>query len=222
MADINRYFGGISRGKADVDEVVTREPPPVGETRFTVREDIEPRIDAMFQTPGYPHDDLYALDIIEGALSGRSGRLYRRLVDKEGLCTNAGASNVSRPHNGYFHVYAVLKSGADPAKVEAIIREEIGKLAAEAPTDREIARVSNGIRMSFAEGLTSLEGISDRLAGFERLGSWRDMFEYPQKIASVGKGSIPAVAGAYLKPDMATWGFIVPKSKDPAKGKKNK
>lgn len=222
MGDIGKYFGGIPKSKIETEEVVTREPPAAGATRFTVREDIEPRIDVLFQTPGYPHGDLYALDIIEGALSGRSGRLYRRLVDKEQLCTNAGASNVQRPHNGYFHIYASLKNDADPAKVEAIIREEIGLLAREAPTDREIARVSNSIRMSLAEGLKSLEGISDRLAGFERLGSWRDLFEYPQKIASVEKGAIPAAAAEYLKPDMATWGFIVPKDKDVAKGKGKK
>ncbi|MCL2218752.1 MAG: insulinase family protein [Chitinispirillia bacterium] len=219
MEDVNRYFGGIPRAKVEQDPVVTREPPAIGETRFTVREDVEPRVDVLFQAPGYPHDDLYALDIIEGVLSGRSGRLYTRLVDKEQLCTGAGASNWVRQHNGYFHIYASLKKGTDPARVEKIIREEIEKLTKEAPTDREIARVSNSIRMSFASGLKSLEGISDQIAGHERLGSWRDMFEYPDKIAAVAKKSIPGIAAAYLKPDVATWGFIVPKTTE-VKGKK--
>jgi len=211
---IKKYFGGIPRAAVEREEVVTREPPPIGATRFTVREDVEPRIDVMFHTPGYPNSDLYALDIIEGVLSDRSGRLYRRLVDREQLCTDAGASNAFRPQDGYFHIYANLKKEADPARVEAVILEEIDKLVKEAPADREITRVSNGIRMSFAEGLKSLEGISDRLAWYERLGSWKDLMEYPEKIAAVDKASIPAIAAAYLKPELATWGFILPKAKD--------
>ncbi|MCL2182322.1 MAG: insulinase family protein [Chitinispirillia bacterium] len=219
MGDVEKYFGGIPRAAVLPDPVVTREPPAIGETRFTVREDIEPRVDVMFQVPGYPHDDLYALDVIEGVLSDRSGRLYKRLVDKEQLCTGAGATNAFRVHNGYFHIYASLKKGSDPVRVEKIILEEIDKLTKEIPAEREITRVSNGIRMAFASGLKSLEGISDHIAAYERLGSWKIMFEYPEKIAAVDKNSIPGVAAAYLKPELATWGFIVPKTAE-AKGKK--
>jgi predicted Zn-dependent peptidase len=212
MRDLNRYFGGIPRAAAARDEVVTRDPRAAGCTRFTMREDVEPRVDVIFQIPGYPHNDLYALDIIEGVLSGRSGRLYKRLVDQERLCTNAGASNSFRPHNGSFHIFATLKNDTDPARVEAIIREEIDKLIKEAPVDVEITRVSNSIRMSLAEGLKSLEGISDRLAWFERLGSWQDLFDYPRRIAEVERETIPKIAAEYLTPDLATWGFIVPKN----------
>jgi predicted Zn-dependent peptidase len=215
MSDIDAYFGGIKRAAYRRREVVTREPAAFGGTRFTVAEDVEPRIDVLFQTPGYPDTGLYQLDVVEGILSDRSGRLYKRLVDKEQLCTDAGASNYVRLHNGYFHIYASLKKDTDPARVEEIIKDEIGKLVKKAPADREMARVVNGMRMSFATGLKSLEGISDRLAGFERLGSWRDMFDYQEKVASVKAASIPEAVGTYLKPDLATWGFIVPKKKNP-------
>jgi predicted Zn-dependent peptidase len=211
MTDIESYFGGIKRSARKRREVVTREPAAFGDTRFTVAEDVEPRLDVLFQTPGYPHDDLYRLDVVEGILSDRSGRLYKRLVDKEQLCTDAGASNNVRLHNGYFHIYASLKKETDPARVEAIIREELENLKKEKPADREMARVVNGMRMSFATGLKSLEGISDRLAGFHRLGLWQAMFYYPERVASVKAESIPEAVGTYLKPDLATWGFIVPK-----------
>jgi predicted Zn-dependent peptidase len=214
MEDINKYFGQIPKSKITVDEVTVREPAPIGATRFTVQEDIEPRIDLLFHTPGYPNSDLYALEIIEGVLSGRSGRLYKRLVVEEQLCTDVGASNSFKPHDGSFHIYAQLKSESDPVKVEKIIMEEIEKIVTAAPSEREITRITNEIRMSFAEGLKSLEKLSDRLARFERLGSWRDLLEYPDKILSVDKESVPATAAKYLKPQLGTWGFIVPKSQD--------
>ncbi len=210
LEDIKRYFGSIPRAKTPKQEVVTREPEPIGVTRFVVHEDGEPRLDMIFHVPGYPHDDLYKLDIIEGIFSGRSGRLYRRLVDKDGLCTDAGAASNVRLHNGEFHIWAELKNETDPSKVEAIIREELRKVATKRPTGKEIMRITNEIRMSFVSGLKSLEGLSDRLAWFERLRSWKDLLSYPSKIAAVKPEEIPDVVARYLDPEVATIGMLLP------------
>jgi len=212
LSDIKRYFGHIPPAKEPKVEVVTREPTPIGENRFTVRDEVEPRIDMMFHTPGFPHKDLYRLDILEGIFSGRSGRLYKRLVDEEGLCTKAGASNPYRLHDGYFHIWAELRQDADPAKVEQILREEIAKAAKSPPTSNEMLRITNEIRMSFVTGLKSLEGLSDRLAWFERLRSWKDMLEYPEKISAVKAKEIPAITERYLNPDLMTIGRLLPKN----------
>ena len=65
--------------------------------------------------------------------------------------------------------------------------------------------------MSFVSGLKSLEGLSDRLAWFERLRSWKDLMSYPDMIAAVKPDDIPAVAARYLDPDLATIGLLLPK-----------
>jgi predicted Zn-dependent peptidase len=209
--DINRYFGAIPRAAGTPDEIVTREPEPSGETRFTMRDNAAPRIDMMFHTPGYPDSALFKLDIVEGFFSGRSGRLYRRLVDREGLCTNAGASNNPRLRDSYFQVWAELKDNADPSHVERIIREEIAKAAAEPPTGVEMRRIKNEIRMGFVTELKSLEGLSDRLAWFERLGNWRDILSYPDRIAGVKPDEIPAAVKRYCDPGRMTIGLLLPK-----------
>jgi predicted Zn-dependent peptidase len=167
----------------------------------------------LFHIPGYPDEALYELDIIEGIFSGRSGRLYRRLVDKEGLCTDAGAGSNIRLHNGDFQIWAELKNDTDPARVEAIIREELLRISSKRPSEKEIMRISNEIRMSFISDLKSLEGLSDQLAWFERLRSWKDLLAYPEKIAAVKPDNIPKVAARYLNPDLATIGQLLPKKK---------
>ncbi len=210
ISDIKRYFGSIPRSKNTKTEVVTREPQPVGVTRFTVHDNVAPRIDLMFHTPGYPHDDLYKIDILEGIFSGRSGRLYRRLVDKEKLCIDVGAGNSFRLHDGYFQIWAELKSDADPQKVEQIILEEIQKLNSNPPTANEMLRITNQIRMSFTSGLKSLEGLSDRLAWFERLNSWKDLFSYPDKISKVKPEEVSAIVGKYINPQLMTVGQLLP------------
>jgi predicted Zn-dependent peptidase len=210
MRDIERYFGDIPPADPPKEPVVTREPPAIGTTRFTVHDEAEPRIDILFQTPGYPDDDLYRLDVLEGVLNGRSGRLYKRLVLDEDLCTDAGAGNAVRLHNGYFHVWATVKNGSDPDTVEKILFEELNRLAQQPPTPREIERIKNNIRMSFASGLSSLEGLSDRLAWFERLRNWRDLFTYPEQIEAVVPDSVPPTAAEYFRADRATIGALLP------------
>jgi predicted Zn-dependent peptidase len=217
LNDIKRYFASIPRSKNSKPEVVTREPEPIGVTRFTVHDNAAPRTDLMFHIPGYPHDDLYKIDIIEGIFSGRSGRLYRRLVDKEKLCINVGASNSFRLHNGYFHIWAELKSDADPLKVEQIIVEEIKKLSSNPPTANEMLRITNQIKMSFTSGLKSLEGLSDRLAWFERLNSWKDLLSYPEKIAKVKPEEVSAIVSKYINPQLMTVGQLLPIKTDKTK-----
>ncbi|MBD3239940.1 MAG: insulinase family protein [Chitinivibrionales bacterium] len=214
MKSIQRYFGHIPPASKPKQEVVTREPAPIGQTRFVVHDEAEPRIDIFFHTPGYPHDDLYRLDIAEGVLNGRSGRLYKRLVLDEQLCTDAGAGNSFRLHDGYFHVWATLNGDASPDTVERILFEELEKLAAAPPSEREMLRIKNTIKMSFVSGLTSLEGLSDRLAWFERLGGWRDLLDYPNRINAVEPSSVPDAAGQYFERRHATIGWLLPPSSE--------
>jgi predicted Zn-dependent peptidase len=209
--EVERYFGTIPRSKEPKEEVVTREPAPIGETRFTVYDDASPRIDMMFHLPGYPDNVLYKMDVIEAIFSGRSGRLYHRLVDEEGLCINTGADNNIKLNDSYFEIWAELKNDADPAKVEKIIREEIARAASEPPTLTEMLRIKNEIRMSFITDLKSLEGLSDRLAWFERLGSWKNMLTYSDRIAEVKRDEIPQAVKQYLDPSKMTIGILLQK-----------
>ena len=103
-------------------------------------------------------------------------------------------------------MWAELKNDADPEKVEQIILEELRKIANEKPSGKEMMRITNGIRMSFVSGLKSLEGISDRLAYFERLRSWKDLLTYPEKIAVLKPDEIPAAAKKWLDPEKMTIG----------------
>jgi predicted Zn-dependent peptidase len=210
MSNIRRYFGSIPRAIEPKPEVVSREPQPIGETRFTVRDKAEPRIDIMFHTPGYPDSDLFALEVVEGILSGRSGRLYSRLITKDNLCVDAGASHAVRLQNGYFQVWAVLKKNSDPALVEKVMTEEIENLTKAPPSPREMQRIKNEIRMSFMSNLKSLEGLSDQLAWFQRLGDWRGLLKYPEKIIAVKAESIPGLVKKYFNPDTKVIGLLLP------------
>jgi predicted Zn-dependent peptidase len=65
--------------------------------------------------------------------------------------------------------------------------------------------------MSFVWNLKSLEGLSDRLAWFERLGSWKSLLAYPDKIAAVRPENIPAIVTKYFDFEKATIGLLLEK-----------
>src|SRR5690606_19855786 len=118
-----RYFGSIPRGE-DFPPVVTEEPPPAGEKRLVVRRgDAPPRLDLLFHTPGFPHDDLAALDVLEGVLAGKSGRLHKKLVADLKLAVSVSAGNSVDKYSSSFHVAVNLDGRPDIARVEAAVWE---------------------------------------------------------------------------------------------------
>ncbi|MCL1945695.1 MAG: insulinase family protein [Chitinivibrionia bacterium] len=204
----NKYFAQIKNPKTEVDFVKTREPKPIGEKRFIVREkNAEPQIDIWFHTSGYPDSSLFALEIIENMLSGNSGILYKRLVEEEKLCTSVGAANFWRHHNGKFAIYAVLKKDISHEKVEKIILEEIEKLTKEEPKSDELLRVKNTLKRQHLEKFKNLEGFSDELAFFAKFGDWRGLFEYQDKIIEIK--STANIVKKYLDPNFRTVGWLV-------------
>lgn len=209
LKKIKSYFNKIPRANKPKDVVVTKEPAAIGETRFTVYDNAQQRIDIMFQVPGFPHNDLYALDVIEGILSGRSGRLYNRIVKEDGLGTGAGASCSYKFDTGYFHVWASIKNGSDPKKVEEAIFDELNKLKHKKPSINEMERVKNSIQMHFVKQLKSLEGLSDQLAFFEIYGSWKDMYDYPGHISAIKAENIPKIAESYFNEEIRTTGLLL-------------
>ncbi len=209
---VEKYFGHLNNPKKSIPSMVTREPAPLGEVRFKVYADAQPRIDIMYHTPGFGDKDLYALDVVESMLSGKSGRLYKRLVEEEKLCLAAGAGSAWKINDGYFHLYATLKAGTDPKKVEAIILEEIEKLASEEPKEEELQKVLNGIQYYFVSQLQNLEKVSDQLIFFEKLGDWKNIYKYEDWIGSVDKTS--DVVKKYLNPKYRTVGTLLKREGD--------
>ncbi len=202
-----QYFAEIEQPNTPIPPVVTREPDPIGHSRFVHISTGEPRLDMMFHTPGYPDTALYALDVVENLFSGTSGRLYKRLVTEEQLCTGVGAGNAWQQHDGYFIISANMKSGTNPDDVEAIILEEIERASNEEPSEDELLRIKNQLQFRFLAGLQSLEGISDQLAFFAKLGDWNKMFSYADDITAVD--STTWAVRQYLDPSYRSVGIMI-------------
>jgi len=87
-------------------------------------------------SPGDADLDL-AADILA---NGKTSRLYRRLVFEERIATDVSATQNSREVAGFVQVAATAAPGHSLAEIDAIIDEEIQKLATDGPTEDEVER----------------------------------------------------------------------------------
>ena len=141
LALAETYFGELPAGPA-VDSVRPETPPLASETRLCLEDRVElPRLYlawltmAMF-SPGDADLDL-AADILA---NGKTSRLYRRLVFEERIATDVSAAQNSREIAGFVQVAATAAPGHSLAQIEAIIAEEIEKMAKDGPTEDEVER----------------------------------------------------------------------------------
>lgn len=209
IAQVKRYFGPIPRGQ-EFPPVVTAEPEQVGEKRLSARKnDAEPRVDMLFHTPGFPHEDLFALDILEGVLSGKSGRLYRRLVREKKTALGTSAGNGLEKYASSFYIGADIPAGMDPQKVEKGIWEVLRELAEKPISARELERVKNNVLAARMRKLTDMENLATELAYWEARGGWRHLDDFPENVMKVTPAQVQAVAARYFKPHLATVGTIV-------------
>ena len=74
---LERYFGRLPRGKTEPPEVVTTEPPQLGEKRFNAEAETSPTVRVWWHAVPFVHKDRTVVDLVSDLLSGRTGRLYK-------------------------------------------------------------------------------------------------------------------------------------------------
>jgi zinc protease len=158
-----RYFGDIPAGSP-----VARQQPwitPLTESTRGVQHDhvAQARIMRTWVVPQLGTDDAIQLDLASTVLGGnKTSRLYQRLVYQDKLADNVSADISPFALASQFQIRADVKQGVDPAKVEAVIAEELQKFLATGPTQDELDRAKIGNRASFVRGLEKVGGFGGK------------------------------------------------------------
>jgi zinc protease len=169
VAWVNRYFGGIPRGPA-VPPPPTLPAVSVPRDTFLVLEDkvTLPRLYETWHSVKLYHPDDAVLDVLADVLAGdKNSRLYKRLVFDMQVAQDVNAFQASLRRDGFFQITVTPKPGQTPARMAALVAEEIGKIAREGVTPRELARSLNSRRASFLDQLASVLGKADQLASYD-------------------------------------------------------
>jgi zinc protease len=162
-ARVEKYFGDIPPGPP-VAHQEAWVPKMTGTHRERVEDHVpQPRIFEVWNVPQYGASDETLLTLAARVLSsGRTSRLYKRLVYDLQIATAASASVDDNEIAGQFTIDVTLKPGQDVEKAEALIAEEVNKLIADGPTADELDRVRTTYAANFVRGLDHVGGFGGK------------------------------------------------------------
>jgi zinc protease len=129
------------------------------------------RIYKAWNVAEWGNPDVDSLDLLAQVLaSGKSSRLYKRLVYDDQIATDVTAFNWTRELGGLFVMFATAQPGGDLAAVEKAMDEELARLLDKGPTAAEVERARVGLQSGFVRGLERIGGFggkSDILATYQ-------------------------------------------------------
>lgn len=131
---------------------------------------------------------------------GSASRLYSRVREEGGLAY-AVYSYVAPGRYGASFIVTTQTRTAEVAKVGDVIREELGRMARERVTDRELALAKAYLIGSFPLRLDTSAKVADFLIAIEELGLGLDYADrYRERIGRVTADDVLRVAGHYFPP----------------------
>ncbi len=202
-ARVEKFFGDIPPGPpiAKHDAWIA---PRAGEHRQTLQDRVpQSRIYKVWNTPqwGAPEDD--ALRLVARVLtSGKSSRLYKRLVYTDQIATDVAAYQGSSEIGSTFVVRATARPGGDLAAVEKAVDEEIARLLKDGPTAEEVERAKTEQLAGFVRGVERIGGFggkSDVLAQSQVWGGRPDFYRTQlQRVQAATPAELAAAARRWL------------------------
>ncbi len=128
----------------------------------------QPHLYEVWNVPGFGSAASDYLTLAGDILaSGKSSRLYKRLVYDEQVATGVSAGLWDKEIGSQFIVEVDAKPGQDLAAIEREVDEEIQRLRRDGPTPAELARAQTVERSGFIRGIERIGGfggVSDVLA----------------------------------------------------------
>ncbi|MTI86996.1 MAG: insulinase family protein [Balneolaceae bacterium] len=206
------YFGDLEAGEP-APKVTTIEPPQRGERRFTIEGKSQPILLMGYHGVSQSHEDFEALNLMGNMIStGRTSRLYKKLVEEEKMALQVGAFNgfPGSRFSSLFLTLAVPNRGIDVDSLEQAVYTEIEAVKEGDLTQEELDRARTNIRANLIRGLNNNTGLALSFANAHMdQGNWREVFRRLDRIEQVTLEDIQRVAKKYLVKDQRTVGATV-------------
>jgi zinc protease len=202
---VERWFADVPKSEP-VDPIVPRPIVLREEKRLVLEDKVQlPRLYVAWVTPPAFAPGDAALDAVAGVLTGgKNSRLYRRLVYDLQVAQDVAAFQGSAALASTFMVTVTARAGHGLEEIRRLVDEEIARLAAEPPTERETTRFQNQTEAAFFDRLERVGGFggkADQLnAYYFRTGN-PDYFEEDlARYRALGPSDVQAAAARFLGP----------------------
>ena len=194
-----QYFGRIPRGKVPPPEMITFEVNQTAEKRTVGEADTNPTVTIRYHTPPFDHKDTFPLEILAQALNGRTGRLYKSLVEEKQLAVGQPRAQLgTNKYAGYLELSAEVKDGRTHQEVEDALLAELERLRTEPVQDHELQKLKNNELADSFRRLQSNFYLLIQLVFYDSDGDWHYINDSSPKLLAVTAADIQRVADQYL------------------------
>jgi zinc protease len=186
FARVEELFGTYEKVKVAVPPTMP-EPPASQEARLDLETDKSlHRLGLAYRSDHVGSATDIRLDVLSQVLAtGKDSRLYKKLVDGSGSCTDVSAINDSRKHDGVYFLFAELREKRDPQEVEKAVIEELERLKTEPVSAKELQKAKNLIAANFVFSKERQYSVADDIAKFEAFGTPDYLREYLGRVMAV-------------------------------------
>ena len=207
---VQQYFGSTPR-KPIAPHFITPEPKQEGERRVIVRRaGTAGQVQIAYHIPAFGNADRYALDVLEGTLSGgRTARFFGALV-QTGIASSADAYDYGLRDPDLLTLDATAQPGVSNEKLEKALLEQVEKLQTTPIAADELKRALNQAEASYIYGRDSVESQGQQLGEFAVRGNWKYGETYLDNLRRVTPADVQRVAKKYLTPNNRTVGYFEP------------
>ena len=162
-AKVARYFGDIPASPTNPQPKAWVAARDTSDRATMLDRVAQARIYKVWNVPEFGNQDLARLQLFAQVLGGsKSSRLDTRLVHHDKLADHVSAGVGSSELGSNFIITADVKKDVDPAKVEAIINEELNRLVKDGPTADETERARTVFKAGFIRGIERIGGFGGK------------------------------------------------------------
>jgi zinc protease len=218
-----KWFGDVPRS-APVEPILPR-PVVLGEEKGLVFEDKVqlPRLYLTWPSPPYLAPGDAALDALAGVLaSGKNSRLYKRLVYELQVAQDVSAFQASAALSSMFQIVVTARAGHTLEEIRRLVDEELGRLHAETPSERELQRFKNQAEAGFYDRLERVGGFggkADQMNSYYLHTGNPDYFEEDlARYRALSPADLRAAAQRFLGPGRVVLSIVPQGQKELAAG----
>jgi zinc protease len=196
---IRQYFSPIAPGPKPQKAAVPAVPKP-GKSLELVDKVSVPRVYWVWPAVHENAPDASALELLGQILSsGDASRLHERLVIRDQSATSIALSFTGSEVDGYIQMQATVAPGRTVEEVEKAVAEELAKIRATAPSQRELDRMKAQYELSAFQPLEDPQSLAFALAiGSAQYGDSKQFRKDIERVLGVTAEQVHAAAGKYL------------------------
>lgn len=220
---VAKYFGGLPRG-ADPGVIRGPLPPPplTAQKRLDIEADVTlPRLVISWVTPPHYAPGDADLDIASDILSsGKSSRLYKRLVYDLQIAQSAIAYQASYELASVFEISVTLQKGRSLDEALGLVDSELDKLRFALPPEDEVTRARTRSLTGLVFGAERVTGRADTLNTYNRRTGDPGFFDKDlRRYESITAADVTKAIQTYLRKDNRIVTYVHPTEGAPRAGR---